>query len=88
MKIRQDQVDLLQDFCDEHDYNFRERYSGRGMHDKECIGFIIDGSSYEFAMALINSIDDDELLDMFKSQVPAKDSMGLYTILYFRNIHS
>ncbi len=90
MKLNQEQLDLLQHFCDEHDYEFRKDYSGRGMYGKTCIGFVIDINPFELALDLVQFLNEHDplLIEYLRDRSDCRqDSMGRDTIIYFQNLH-
>ena len=91
MILSQKQLDLLEHFADQNDYEFRDEYSGRGMFGKECIGFTIDESHIKFAMKLQIMLTDsgEEALSLQMQRNCATDSMGRNgTIVYFPTVHT
>jgi hypothetical protein len=74
----------------------RNSYSGRGMYDNICIGFVTDASIPYLCMGigaiLADMYEADELVDvdgdMFEwfDLKTATDSMGFSTIVYFPNL--
>ena len=88
MIINREQLDLLEDFCNEHGYDLREDYSGRGMMGDGCIGFVTSDNGFTVAMNLVDSLkdEDNELLDIFKNAGSRTDSMGYDGIIYFPSI--
>lgn len=97
IKTSQESLDAILERLYDYDIGeveVRTDYSGRGMYNKECIGFVVDNSVY-FLMALTAALiemnnpvmydeafaDAPEWSDLRTSQ----DSMGLSTIVYFPN---
>jgi hypothetical protein len=85
MILTADQVEELENFCDEHDYDFRSHYSGRGMMGNNCIGFVTDDHPFKVGMKLSQNIMGD-LLTAFIITVPESDCMGKSEIIYFPNL--
>jgi hypothetical protein len=91
LTLTSDQVSLMEDFCDQNGYEFREDYSGRGMYGKSCIGFVTEESAFRFGISLGEYLTDQGEECLFRSFVDAsvkEDSMGLDTIIYFPYINS
>lgn len=69
--------------------NINTSYSGRGMYGKECVGFVTD-NSLVFVMALTSYLTEQEGYESdtyprWYDLNPQVDSMGLSSIVYFRN---
>ena len=45
-------AELLDGFCQEHEYEFRPAYSGRGMYDATCPGIVADKNGFDLALEL------------------------------------
>jgi hypothetical protein len=91
IKLSQKQVDVLNDFCMEHDYRFYLNYSGRCMYGKKCIGFVVSQNflvKLGFNLAIyLQENEEDELMDYFKDYADARtDSMCMDIIVYFPSI--
>jgi hypothetical protein len=87
--------EALEDLSEPHvEFDVRTGYSGRGMYDSECIGFvtskpialhgaicaILAEANYEWG------VDSDFAeIDWFLLN-PCTDSMGLSSILYYSNL--
>ena len=89
--LNNEQIQLIQDFCDNYDYDFRDSYSGRGMMGRSCIGFVVDCNPFTLAIDLANYIraeqgEDTEIMDIFTDVGVSSDSMGRQTIVYFQSI--
>jgi len=85
-KLTNAELDILQDFCDEYEYDLREDYSGRCMYGKTCIGFVADCNGFEIAMNLtrfLRDVNEENLLEKFINQGSRSDQMGLSGIIYF-----
>lgn len=79
MKVKE----IIADFCESNELEFREDYSGRGMYGRTCIGIVCD-DTLGTLMQLVDAIRDEldiSLYDVLGS--PKMDSMGLSSILYF-----
>ena len=88
-KLTNSDLNILQDFCDNHDYELREDYSGRYMYGRSCIGFVADCSGFEVAMNLasfLTEMEEDDLLAAFQNTGVRSDQMGLSYIFYFPNM--
>ncbi len=60
-------------------------YSGRGMFGDKCLGIVTDDVGDVFE-AVINGVDDDNRDEVARAMRGLRtDSMGLSTIVYFRN---
>jgi hypothetical protein len=78
----------------EFDFEVREDYSGRGMYNRECVGFVTD-SPLELhgaicaVLAEANAEWDEDTdfygIDWFLLK-PRADSMGRSSILYYSNL--
>ena len=80
--ITRDQLQQITDTLgDDDDFSVREDYSGRGMFDATCVGFVHDCSAFELGVA-IGAILGDNALDLRART----DSMGRSTITYFPNL--
>ena len=96
MELNRTQVDMLQDFADDYDYDLREDYSGRCLYGRSCIGFVTDDSGFTVAMNLcsyLNDMDPDnedpdvsDILNAFQRTSASEDSMGLSRIIYFPSV--
>lgn len=94
MNLNKIQFNLLQIFADDHDYQMRLAYSGRGMFGKECIGFVTSESPFALGLKLghylreaESNTNEDDPSDLFEYlQNVRTDSMGMDTIMYFPNI--
>ncbi len=71
-------LDSLTEEGDEVDV--RVEYSGRGMYDTTCVGFVGDGA-LEYALGrTMHQVLGEDALD---AGYPRTDSMGRSTIVYF-----
>jgi len=86
----------IQLVCKDYDVEFRNGYSGRGMHNKECIGIVTD---HKEAMIIIAEVikelhcdlDDTDSCQPFNNVVDAildfkTDSMGRDQIFYWEDL--
>ena len=72
-------AELLDGFCQEHEYEFRPAYSGRGMYDADKNGFDLALELAEYALE-----QEAELYDVtFQLRGSRTDNMGLSSITYF-----
>jgi hypothetical protein len=88
--LTQDELGIIRDFCDDHEYELHEDYSGRCMYGRECIGFVTEESAFNVAINLaiyLNDFDEEgaTLLDKFNTRA-SEDSMGLSHIVYFPSL--
>ena len=83
---RQLAVDIIRNYCEDNDLEFRDDYSGRGMYGKRCIGFV----AFDTLDDLIEICDRirDEGIESASEVLgrPCIDSMGLQTIIYFPSL--
>jgi len=88
MELTKDQLDALEDFCEENEYDLRDNYSGRFMSGRGCIGIVTDDNPFDVAMRMVEAAEYDENfpLEVFKEAQPRMDSMGLSSIIYFPRI--
>ena len=80
---------IIEKFCEKYkfDNTFKERYSGRYMFGRECVGIvcinpfktIVDLCDY------LKEIDEIESFSDFLGEV-GYDNIGFQTILYFKGI--
>lgn len=79
-------AELLDSFCQEHEYEFRPAYSGRGMYDATCPGIVADKNGFDLALELAEYAleQEAELYDVtFQLRGSRTDNMGLSSITYF-----
>lgn len=91
MFLNQKQLDMLENFADQNNYEFRDEYSGRNMFGKECIAFTIEESHIQFAMKLQILLSDsgEEALSLQMQRNCRTDSMGKSgTIVYFPTVQT
>lgn len=83
---RQLAVDIIRNYCEENDLEFRDDYSGRGMYGKRCVGFV----GYDYLDDLIEICDrirDEGIASASEVLgIPRVDNMGMQTIVYFPNL--
>ena len=80
--ITRDQLQQISDTLgNDDDFSVREDYSGRGMMNATCVGFVHDCSAFELGVA-IGAVLGDDALDLRART----DSMGRSTITYFTNL--
>lgn len=79
-------IEVMEEFCEENDYRFRDDYSGRGMFGRTCVGFVVD-SGCDVLSTMIELtemlIDNDIEYVSDKLGTIRQDSMGTGTIIYF-----
>jgi hypothetical protein len=65
-----------------------QRYSGRGMFGRECLGFSTD-DPIAVTAEIVGGLADEDLRDRVITafQNTRTDNLGLSIILYFPNIH-
>ena len=79
--------DLIENFCNEYDYEFRDDYSGRCMFGKTCIGIVGDNTML-ICMQLVEYLNVEGYDDIVnKLGSPKTDNMGKSYIVYFPNFH-
>ncbi len=81
-------VDLVREFCEcnADKYYIYERYSGRGMFGRNCVGIVVKhGNSYiEMMAALTRYFDEHDFDDaLLEFEGASADALGLDTIVYF-----
>ena len=70
-------------------YNIYEKYSGRGMFGRTCLGVVVSqqDSFMDFIIKLTKYLDDNGIEDVdFSLEGVSYDALGLDTIVYFPNI--
>ena len=79
-------IEIMEDFCKEYDFDFRDDYSGRGMYGRKCVGFVV-GADVDLLLTLVELtemlIDNGIEYVSSKLEVIRYDSMGTGTIIYF-----
>lgn len=88
MKLDSNQLELLETFANDNDYNLRTDYSGRGMYGKTCIGFDTDRGQNLFSLGIdlarfLTENKEYDLLEAFQNTTINIDSMGMGQIVYF-----
>ena len=79
-------AELLDGFCQEHEYEFRPAYSGRGMYGATCPGIVADKNGFDLTLELAEYAleQEAELYDVtFQLRGSRTDNMGLSSITYF-----
>lgn len=83
-------VEYIRNFVQKYDsYEIYEKYSGKGMFGRHCIGIIVKkGSSYMDCLIKLTSYLQEQGYDDvdFKLEGIRVDDLGLDTIIYFPNI--
>lgn len=85
----EDLRNAIEQFCEDNDFDFRARYSGRCMFGEECVGIVTPqftdplGVLIDLTSYLMDEVDDFNPSDIGK---PRMDNMGLGMILYFPKI--
>lgn len=79
--------EVLIDFCESNELEYRTDYSGRGMFGRKCFGVVCD-DPLSTAIVLADAIRDTECFNSAYDELgsPRTDSMGLSEILYFPNL--
>lgn len=78
---------FIEEFCEDHELDYREDYSGRGMFGSRCVGIVCSNplstlaELFAFIVDSDNDISGSEIQDALG--VPEEDSMGMRSILYF-----
>ena len=82
-------IEVMEDFCQEREFDFRDDYSGRGMFGRKCVGIVIDSgtNSLEMIMELTEMLIDNDI-EYVSEKIGAirQDNMGMGTIIYFPRI--
>lgn len=83
---------FIEEFCEDHEFDYREDYSGRGMFESRCIGIVCDDPLSTLAELFAYIVDSDdgisggEVKDALGE--PEEDSMGTRSILYFPKLRT
>jgi len=89
--IKMDNIkELIKEFCDNQDLDYRDDYSGRGMYGRNCVAIVCNSPlatlSNLFAY-IVDSKDDIEGCEVEEVLgEPMQDNMGMSNILYFPHI--
>lgn len=80
--------EVLIDFCESNELEYRMDYSGRGMFGRKCFGVVCD-DPLSIAIMLADAIRDTECFVGAYDELgtPRMDSMGLSSILYFPSVY-
>jgi hypothetical protein len=80
---------LIESFCDDYGYEYRDNYSGRGMFGKECAGIVTDENVLQVVLALSDYMHECGI-DCVKDELGrvCYDNMGLDVVIYFPSISS
>lgn len=79
-------IEIMEDFCNEYEFSFRDDYSGRGMYGKRCVGFVVDaGCNVLVTLVELTEMLIDNDIEYVSDKLGAicQDSMGTGTIIYF-----
>lgn len=83
-----EELDALQDACDDEGIDLRTEYSGRAMYGATCIGIVADGiGSILRVIGILR--EDSRAFDLYEALSvgnPRTDSMGMQTIFYWPSI--
>jgi hypothetical protein len=71
-------VRILREVSERFNCEYRERYSGRGMYGRNCVG-VVCSNPLSLCMTLGKEGFDVDL-------IPRTDNMGLSTIVYFPDL--
>lgn len=83
---------FIKEFCEDHELDYREDYSGRGMFESGCVGIVcVDPLStlvelFTYIVDSDDSISGGEVKDVLGE--PEEDSMGTRSILYFPKLRT
>ena len=79
-------IEVMEDYCQEREFDFRDDYSGRGMFGRKCVGIVIDSGTniLEMIMELTEMLIDNDI-EYVSEKIGAirQDNMGMGTIIYF-----
>lgn len=79
-------IEIIEDFCLECGFDFREDYSGRGMYGRKCVGFVL-GADVDLLLVLVELTEllIDNGIEYVSEKLGAicQDNMGTGTIVYF-----
>jgi len=82
--------ELIKEFCDDQDLDYKDDYSGRGMYGKNCIAITCDYPLITLSQLFAYIVDSEEDITGFDVEKalgePIEDSMGMSSILYFPHI--
>lgn len=79
--------EILIDFCESNELEYRTDYAGRFMYGKKCFGIVCD-SPLSTAIQLADAIRDCEDFNSAYDELgtPRMDNLGLSYILYFPSV--
>lgn len=79
-------IEVIADYCESNELEFRTDYSGRGMFGKTCVGVVCD-DPISTVVEIADAIRDNGF-DCASTELGAirQDSMGLSRIIYFPNL--
>ena len=69
MNIPNKEKEMIREACEMLGFDLRERYSGRGMFGRRCLGFVYGEGSIDLIKRM--------------AECAAQDSMGLKSIYYY-----
>lgn len=75
---------IIEEFCEEYGYSYRNDYSGRCMYGRCCVGIVCQDvleTLVQLCQYIVDTSDDVDLQEVLGS--PRQDSMGLDSIIYF-----
>lgn len=79
-------IEVIADYCESNELEFRTDYSGRGMFGKTCVGVVCD-DPISTVVEIADAIRDNDF-DCASDELGTirQDSMGLSRIVYFPNL--
>lgn len=82
--------ELIEDFCDEYGYAFKENYSGRFTHGESCVGIVYDVANdtvLDDLKEYLMSIEEFDFAESIRDLV-SYDSVGfLVGVVCFPSIY-
>jgi len=83
--------ETIENFCNDNDFTFYDRYSGRGMLGEKCVGIVCNNVT-DTMVDLIDFIAENNQISIKQAKKILgnyrSDNMGLKYILYFPTINS
>lgn len=78
--------EYIEAFCNEYNYSFFSKYSGRFMYGRQCIGFVCSNMC-QSVIELCSYLSQCGVEDYEKELIPVcYDNMGKEMIVYFPTI--
>lgn len=84
--------ELVKEYCEDAELNYRDDYSGRGMYGRRCVAIICDSPLNVLCELFAYIVDSDE--DLYGCDVqcalgePEQDSIGMRSVLYFPKLRT